>query len=324
LSAAPKLLIVGASGFIGSQLMKAWPAGDCIGTFFNRPVENGIRFDIARERLADRLLRRGHHFTHAVLAQGVTKLDQCALTPDLSAEANVLGAMRAIDDLLEAGVHSIFLSSDAVFDGTPGPRSEEEAPCPILSYGRQKVAVEEYLQAKAGPWTILRLCKVVASFVDERNLLSVWLEKVARTDPILCATDQVLTPLDVDDVVRALAFFIRSSSPGLYHVAGSEIITRHGLLMELLKQVPANQRQGAIVNTCRLRDVSSLEPLPLDCSLKNDKLKALCGFEPNTMETVCSKLCSSAFFPNGSSAQAKQNLSGEAQSRGSIEKDFAL
>jgi dTDP-4-dehydrorhamnose reductase len=296
LSATNKLLILGASGFIGSRLMQAWPAGACVGTYLHRPMANGVRFDIATERLSQRLLLRGHGFTHAVLAQGVTKLDQCALSPELSNAANVRGPLNAIADLLDAGVHPIFLSSDAVFDGTTGPRSEAEEPCPILEYGRQKVAVEAYLRSQSSPWTILRLCKVVAGFTDERNMLAAWLGKVVRGEPILCATDQILTPVDLDDVVRAVTFFANTGTPGLFHVAGSQSITRHGLLLELLRHVPEEQRGRADIRTCRLEEICSPEPLPVNCGLQNDKLRAILNWEPVAMATVCGNLCRNVFF----------------------------
>jgi dTDP-4-dehydrorhamnose reductase len=292
---ANKLLIVGASGFIGSRLMQSWPADACVGTYLHRPITSGVRFDIAAERLTDRILRRGHGFSHAVLAQGVTKLDQCALSPEHSNAANVRGPLLAIADLLDAGVHPIFLSSDAVFDGTIGPRSEAETPCPILAYGRQKVAVEEYLRARNSPWTILRLCKVVAGFADERNMLSAWLRKLVRGEPILCATDQILTPVDIDDVIRAVTFFVTTGTPGLFHVSGSQSMTRHALLLELLKHVPDQYRERANIRTCRLVDISAPEPLPVNCSLRNDKLKAVFDWNPAAMANVCRNLCRKAF-----------------------------
>lgn len=295
MTATNKLLILGASGFIGSRLMQAWPAGECVGTYLHRQIANGVRFDIATDRLSERLLLRGHGFTHAVLAQGVTKLDQCALSPELSNAANVRGPLRAIADLLDAGVQPIFLSSDAVFDGTTGPRSEAEEPCPILEYGRQKVAVEAYLRSQKSPWTILRLSKVVAGFTDQRNMLAAWLGKVARGEPILCATDQILTPVDVDDVVRAVSFFASTGAAGLFHVAGSQSITRHGLLLELLKHVPDEQRERANIQTCRLAEISSPEPLPVNCGLQNDKLRAMLDWEPVTMANVCWTLCRDVF-----------------------------
>src|SRR5271166_1797799 len=64
-----KLLILGASGFIGSNLIRRWAKRPFLATYLTRPVSGGMLFDIARERLRDHVLRPGHGFTHAVLAQ---------------------------------------------------------------------------------------------------------------------------------------------------------------------------------------------------------------------------------------------------------------
>ena len=313
------LLVVGASGFVGSALTRALPAGYWVGTFCTTTVPQAVRFDIARKRLGDRFLLRGHHFKHAVLAQGVTKLDQCAAAPHHSAETNVLGTIQAIDDLLNAGVHPIIFSSDAVFDGGVGARHEVEPTCPTLSYGKQKVAVEQYLQGKTGSWTILRLAKVVASFAHERNLLSEWLTKVSRKEPVLCAKDQILTPIDVSDVARVVSFFLKSGSTGLYHVAGTEIVSRYQLLMELLAQLPADLQRRAVVEGCSLREIVAPEPLPMNCALDNAKLRRLTGFEFRSVASICSELCTTAwsqaiaFWPRQDTARQPPVLDLRAQ-----------
>jgi dTDP-4-dehydrorhamnose reductase len=291
-----KVLVVGASGFIGRRVSMAFSPRNCVGTYCHTPIAHGVHFDACVERLGDRFLRRGHGLTHAVLAHGLTSLNQCAREPDQTAAVNVIGTERMIDDLVDAGVHPILLSHDGVFDGSPGPRSEEDAPGPILAYGRQKLAVEEYLKTKGNGSTILRLCRVVARFAHERNLLSKWLDQIARSEPILCATDQRLTPVDIEDVVQIVRFFVNTGVSGLYHVAGSEVLTRHELLTNVLEQLPRHYRRWAVIKSCRLQDIPSVEPLPLDCSLANYKLREMCGFAPAPMATVCRELCGSALL----------------------------
>jgi dTDP-4-dehydrorhamnose reductase len=291
----PKLLILGGSGFIGSRLIQAWEQRPLLATYLTRPVARGIFFDVACQRLGDGVLRPGHGFTHAILAQGVTKLEQCARMRDAAAATNVTGTLRAIDDLLDADVHPIFLSSDAIFDGSPGLRVEADEPGPILSYGCDKREVEAYLSAQARPWTILRLTKVIAGFADRRNLLSQWLDEIETGRPIRCAADQILTPVDVDYVTQAILFVIATGTRGIFHIAGSEVLTRHALLQRLLAQMPQAVRRQAVVQPCSLDEFAALERLPHNCALSNAKFVSLSAMMPRSIGELCAQLCASVF-----------------------------
>jgi dTDP-4-dehydrorhamnose reductase len=294
--AEPRLLILGASGFIGSRLLTSWHPRPCVATFRSRPLQpRGVYFDIAGDRLADRLLRRGHGFTHAILTHGITKLDQCAQLRDPSKAVNVIGTLRAVTDLLDAGVHTIFLSSDAVFDGHPGLRTEEDEPHPILAYGRDKLAVERELVAAPGGWTILRLTKVIAGFADDRNLLSQWLTQIKLGNIIRCAIDQTLTPVDIDYVIRAIEFIVATTTPGIFHISGSEMVTRYELFKRLLRHTPAAVRDSADLLPCKLAEIPSSEPLPLNCALSNLKFAAVSGITPRSLDRICEELCDLQF-----------------------------
>jgi dTDP-4-dehydrorhamnose reductase len=290
-----KLLIIGASGFIGSNIIRGWGARPALSTYLTRPFGEGVFFDVAHQSLRDRVLYPGHGFTHAVLAQGVTKLDHCATMRGAAAATNVTGTLRALDDLIAAGIHPIFLSSDAVFDGSPGLRTETEEPKPILSYGHDKREVEAYLSEQNAPWTILRLTKVVACFPDPRNMLSEWIRQINSGQPIRCAADQLLTPVDIDYVVQAVLFVIATSTLGLFHVSGSEALTRHTLLRRLLTHMPESVRRRAVVERCTIDDFAAVEKLPHNCALSNAKFVSLSGITPRPMNELCARLCATVF-----------------------------
>jgi len=290
-----RLLVLGGSGFVGSALVREWKPRPYLATYWHRPFPNGVRFDVSTERLADRLLLRGHGFTHAVLAQGMTNLEQCALMPNDSAATNVTGTLRAIDDLVDAGVHPIFLSSDAVFDGSPGLRTENDSPSPILAYGKDKLIVEQYLQNLSGFWTTLRLTKVVAGISDNRNLLSQWLTSVENGQLIRCATDQLLTPVDLQYVIQAIIYVIETHSTGLFQVSGSEAVSRYDLLQKLLQYVPEHARRRTLVQKCILREINFRGLLPQNCTLANAKFTSLSGILPRPLNEVCAELCDNIY-----------------------------
>jgi dTDP-4-dehydrorhamnose reductase len=286
-----KILLVGSSGFVGERL--AWRLGSeaSIATYHTHPFAGGIHFDIATMRLADRFLTGRHAISHAVLLHGMNKIDHCARHPEETAKVNVAGTMKAIDDLLDAGVKPIYLSSDAVFDGSRGPWRDEDATCPILTYGRQKATVEQYLSTISSPWIVARLAKVVGDYKDPRNLLSEWLETISRHQIVRCASDQMLSPIDVNDVVDAIVFFIESTERGLFNICGSQVLSRYELLQMLLSFADGRIRRSAKIDVCSLSDIPLAEPRPKNCSMSNRKFLALSGMSTRPMEQLCERIC---------------------------------
>lgn len=285
-----KILVVGGSGYIGHRLIARLGPGSVVATYHKRPFPGGVPYDIGAMRLADRFLMGRHDISHAILLQGITGVDQCAFAPEATARINVEGTIRAIEDLFDAGAKPLFVSSDGVFDGTRGPWTEDDAPCPTLVYGKQKAAVEDYLSRVSAPWVTARLAKVIGRFPDSRNILSEWLDAVCRGRVIRCAHDQILSPIDVDDVVKALTFFIAEQVSGLFNICGSRSLSRYDLLTLLLSRVRPDLRAAAMIEICSLSDFSFKEPRPRNCSMTNRKFLAASGLTFRSPEEICEGL----------------------------------
>jgi len=285
-----KILVIGGSGFIGARLLGRLSPEALVATYHTAPFPGGVPFDSASERLADRFFVGRHRITHGILLQGITGIDRCAVAPEATARVNVQGAINAIDDMLDAGVIPIFVSSDGVFDGSRGPWTEDDPTCPILTYGRQAAAVEDHLRAASLPWAIARLTKVVAHYSSPRNILSEWLDAIAQGRLIRCADDQILSPIEIDDVVDALVYFVGSGQTGLYNVAGPEPLSRIDLLKLLLSFAGRPFKDAARIEVCSLSDFDFVEPRPKNCSLSNRKFATASGLVAAAPGRICARL----------------------------------
>src|SRR5262249_4045985 len=158
-----------------------------------------------------------------------------------------------------------------------------DSPSPILAYGKDKLAVEQYILNLNVFWTILRLTKVISGTHDNRNLLSQWLTSIENGELIRCATDQLLTPVDLQHVIEAIIFVIENSETGLFHVSGSEIVSRYELLQQLLQYVPKPARRRIQLEKCTLSEINFYELLPRSCSLSNAKFTSRAGMIPRRL-----------------------------------------
>lgn len=272
---APTLLL-GATGFLGPALRDALGAATA-STHFAHPAPGSVFFDASSTPVADVVAAAPAQPSCAVILLGITNIDACARDPVGTAQVNVYGVIRVIDELRALGVPPVFVSSDAVFDGTRADWREDDEPRPILTYGRQKLAVERHLRSLPPPWLIVRLPKLLAVGRDPRCMLTQWVDALGRCEPIRCATDQYFTPAAAVDAAAAIARLVRERAQGVFHLGGPRRISRRELLALVEREYGERGRSHATVVDCSLRDIAFAEARPLDTSLCSEKFAAACG-----------------------------------------------
>ena len=96
------------------------------------------------------------------------------------------------------GATPVYLSTDYVFDGSRSLRREDELQAPNREYGRQKAAVEQWLQSRPETWVIARLSKVVSGHRNIHSVLGQWVNDICEGKTMRSATDQVFSPAHVE------------------------------------------------------------------------------------------------------------------------------
>ena len=290
-----RYLIIGASGFVGTRLYAYLGQSSAVATHNNRPVAGGVAFDATRDRLSESILKRYPGLTHAFILHGVTNIDACARDPAGTARVNVSSIKQVIDALADCGVMPVFVSSDAVFDGSRGLWTEQDTVRPILTYGRHKVVIEEYLMRGSGPYLIVRMSKVVTVESGAGDLLGDWMDKLEHGVEIRCADDQIFSPININDAIDALVRLAESGHSGLFHVCCPQPVSRLGLLRSLADEVRQYRKMDAHIVPCSIRDFEFVEPRPLDTSMSPAKLYATLGRSFDDLRQVCREAAASRY-----------------------------
>ena len=152
-----KILITGASGFIGRALFKRLKDNFPIGISFNskNKMSEFLTVDL-RDNSQVKELFEAHIPNLVFHLAALTSPQRNEENKVLATESNLLATKNIVQNL-QAGSHLIFLSRDKVFDGSNSLPSEEDATNSEWIYGQLKIQAEELIRNTIKRHHILRL-----------------------------------------------------------------------------------------------------------------------------------------------------------------------
>jgi len=174
-----------------------------------------------------------------------------------------------------------------VFDGRKGNYTEGDQPDPVLMYGKQKVEVEKYIIETCNEYVIMRFSKIFGSELGDKTLFTQWIQDIEHTDAIKCASDQVFTPIYIDDVIKSIIRLIECDENGIYHVASYKPYSRIDLLKMLISHMKKYSRMNISVIPVSINDFNLKDKRPLNVSLLPHKLVRDTGIELSNVENIC-------------------------------------
>jgi dTDP-4-dehydrorhamnose reductase len=205
-----KVLITGAAGQLGRELLRSVPEGvECIAA--TREILNIA--DAAQVRAFVRRERPGL----IINAAAYTAVDKAESEQELAAAINVNGAANLATACAENGSRLIHVSTDFVFDGTSSTPYLPDAPTsPLGEYGRSKLAGEQAVVAGLPSALIMRTAWVYSAFGG--NFVKTMLRLMAEREELSVVADQVGTPTWARGLADALWLAAdQSDLQGLYH-----------------------------------------------------------------------------------------------------------
>ena len=195
----------------------------------------------------------------------------CERSPD-EARTNNIEVTRVLAELA-ADIPLLFFSTDLVFDGAKGNYSEDDAPNPLTVYAETKLAAEEIILANP-KHTVIRTSLNAGRTLSGTAFNEQWLATWRRGETLNLFVDEFRSPIAAAVTARAIWELVAANQPGLYHLAGSERLSRYDigrLLAATGPQLHARIEAGSV------RDYTCMRRSP-DCSLDVGKVQRLLSF----------------------------------------------
>lgn len=228
-----KILVIGASGFLGRQLHRIAPKMVTVGTCFHHGGADQILLDLRNRSAIDRLMEAVKPDV-VLYAAGLTDVDQCEHRREEAHALNCAapGHLAAFGD-----VRVCYFSTDYVFDGARGRYLEEDDPRPLNYYGVSKLAGEREVLRRNPRNVVIRVSGLYDSEgIKGRRFVST----VGSTGCLEADDTQLSNPVHVSDVVSATQAILHSESGGIFHVAGPDILSRYEFAQIVALHVPGS------------------------------------------------------------------------------------
>ncbi len=216
-------LICGKNGNIGGALFKHLTAKniETFGTTNRVPSDkHTIHLNLADDPSSWNLSE--HPVEVAYLCSGICRMNLCEQDPTGTHKVNVAGMTALIKQLSDKGAFIVYLSTNQVFDGLEPFAKENKPHKPKNEYGKQKAAVERFIQENCSRYAIVRLTKVVE---PNMALIKNWIDLLSERQPLKAFHDMPLAPVSLRQVIETLTLIGEKQVTGIYHISGSEDVS---------------------------------------------------------------------------------------------------
>lgn len=212
--------ITGAGGLIGNCLAETAPQfapSWQIRSLLRRELDLLDFAAVRREFLAD---APGLIIHCAALSHPPT----CEEHPGLAIKINVQVTLLLAE--LAQDIPMLFLSTDLVFDGQKGDYDETMAPHPLSRYAENKLAAEQAVLSNPKHTVIRTSLNGGTSPTGDRSFNERLRQAFQSGRTLRLFTDEFRCPVPVIITARAIWELVHLRQSGLFHVAGSERLSR--------------------------------------------------------------------------------------------------
>lgn len=237
-----KILIVGASGLVGSNCLRHFTGQgwEVAGTYFSFAQPGLHYFNTLNPADENNFDIRAFAPDVIVHCGALTHVDYCEQHPEESYTQTVHSTLNLIRIAEETDARLVYLSTDYVFDGTKGPYKETDRVNPLSVYGRHKLEAEEAVLQQLKKPLVLRVTNIYGDEARGKNFVARIVQqcKEGKKLTLKLPYDQYASPTNASDIARAIYLLLRDGKEGIYHIGGTDYMNRVELALRVLQYFP--------------------------------------------------------------------------------------
>ena len=217
-------------------------------------------------------------------AAAYTAVDKAESEPERAMQINGVAPGIMAEEAKKIGALLVHYSTDYVFDGTKSTLYEEtDAPNPLGSYGRSKLAGDEAVRAASGGHLIFRLCWVYGG--RGQNFMLTMMRLARERDRLRVVADQTGCPTWSRMIAEATAQALRQAVAagdwgafsGTYHLASSGVTSWQGFAQAIVNLMPTEGKKCSVVEAISTAEYPTPAKRPAYSVLGCDKLERVFG-----------------------------------------------
>jgi len=225
-----KILIIGATGFLGSELANYFfKENQIFKADINASNKNEL-LDVTNKH------EIGYFFDKinpevVIDTVALSSSVECEKNPGLCKKLNFETAKNIADACRKISAKMVFISSSYVFDGRKGDYSEKDTPNPLSEYAKNKLLAEkEVLKLKDS--IVLRVDLMYGLY---NGGLRAGTKDIGKKEIEIGYPSQLRSPVFIEDVPKGIEDLILKKQKGIFHMAGPNKIRMLDFFEDLIK-----------------------------------------------------------------------------------------
>lgn len=244
-----KLLITGATGILGNEIIKkAHLKYQLFGTYNqtknleNDPKCNYLKLEISNKKAVENCINsiKPNYIIHCA---AITNVDECEKEKILANETNIKGTLYLAEKSDKEKIKFIYISTDYVFSGRKNECKEDDERIPTCVYGLTKLEGEKIIE-KLEESIIARVTVPYTwKKLTTKNNFANWLiDKNKKGKEVKIVVDQYNNPTYVPNAAENILKLIEMDTKGKFNITGKDCLSRYEFAIKIAKVFDLDKR----------------------------------------------------------------------------------